>query len=66
MFCEVKSKSGDGFGDPLEMVDARKVERVRRAAAAWLARHEGLGGLDVRFDVIAERAGRIEHVADAF
>ena len=66
VFCEVKSKSGDGFGDPLEMVDARKVARVRRAATAWLARHPELDGLDVRFDVIAERAGRIEHLADAF
>jgi putative endonuclease len=66
VFCEVKSKSGDGFGDPLEMVDARKVARVRRAAAVWLIRHQELGGLDVRFDVIAERAGRIEHLADAF
>ena len=66
VFCEVKSKSGDRFGDPLEMVDARKVARVRRAAAAWLAGHQHLGGLDVRFDVIAERAGRIEHLADAF
>jgi len=66
VFCEVKSKSGDGFGDPLEMVDARKVARVRRAASAWLTRHQELGGLDVRFDVIAERAGHIEHLADAF
>jgi putative endonuclease len=66
VFCEVKSKSGDGFGDPLEMVDARKVARVRRAAAVWLIRHQELGGLDVRFDVIAERAGRIEHLPDAF
>ena len=66
VFCEVKSKSGDGFGDPLEMVDARKAARVRRAAAVWLARRDDLGGLDIRFDVIAERAGRIEHLADAF
>jgi Holliday junction resolvase-like predicted endonuclease len=42
------------------------VERVRRAATAWLARHSELDGLDVRFDVIAERAGRLQHVADAF
>ena len=27
---------------------------------------DDLGGLDVRFDVIAERAGRLEHLADAF
>ena len=66
VFCEVKSKSGDGFGDPLEMVDGRKIARIRRAATAWLAGHPELDGLDVRFDVIAERAGRIEHLADAF
>jgi putative endonuclease len=66
VFCEVKSKSGDGFGDPLEMVDARKARRVRRAATAWIARHPEASGLDVRFDVIAERAGRIEHLPDAF
>lgn len=66
VFCEVKSKSGERFGDPLEMVDARKVARVRRAAVAWLARHPELSGLDVRFDVIAERAGKLEQLADAF
>ncbi len=66
VFCEVKSKSGGGFGDPLEMVDTHKAARVRRAATAWLARHPELDGLAVRFDVIADRAGRLEHVPDAF
>jgi putative endonuclease len=66
VFCEVKSKTGDRFGDPLEMVTPVKVERVQRAAAAWLARNSQHAGLDVRFDVIAERAGRIEHVPHAF
>ena len=66
VFCEVKSKQGDGFGDPLEMVTAEKARRVRRAAEQWLAANPRLARLDVRFDVIAERAGRIEHVPDAF
>ena len=66
VFCEVKSKTGDGFGDPLEMVGTVKAQRVRRAADAWLARHAEAQGLVVRFDVIADRAGRIEHVPDAF
>jgi putative endonuclease len=66
VFCEVKSKSGDGFGDPLEMVDDRKAARIRRAALAWLTRHPEAARLEVRFDVIAERAGRIEHLPDAF
>lgn len=66
VFCEVKSKSGDGFGDPLEMVTPEKERRVRRAAELWLARHPETAGLQVRFDVVAERAGRLQHVADAF
>jgi putative endonuclease len=65
-FCEVKSKQGDGFGDPLEMVTAEKARRIRRAAEQWLAANPRLARLEVRFDVIAERSGRIEHVPDAF
>ena len=65
-FVEVKSKSGDGFGDPAEMVSAVKVARIRRAASAWLEGHPEVAGLEVRFDVIAERARRIEHLKGAF
>jgi putative endonuclease len=66
VFCEVKGKSGDRFGDPLEMVDDEKQRRVRRAASAWLAARPELAGLRVRFDVVAERGGRLERLADAF
>jgi putative endonuclease len=66
VFCEVKSKSGDGFGDPLEMVTPEKARRVRRAAEAWLATHHESKGLAVRFDVITEWGGRLEHLPDAF
>jgi putative endonuclease len=65
-FVEVKSKAGDGFGDPLEMVTPVKVERLRRAAAAWLLSNPALVGLELRFDVAAERARRLEVVQDAF
>ena len=65
-FVEVKSKSGDGFGDPAEMVSPVKMARIRRAASAWLREHPQLEGLDVRFDVVAERARRIEHLRGAF
>ena len=61
VFVEVKSKAGDGFGDPLEMVTPVKVERLRRAAAAWLAERPAER---YRFDVVAERAGRIEVLRD--
>ena len=66
VFCEVKAKTGTGFGDPLEMVTPEKVRRVRRAAEVWLAAHDECSGLEVRFDVVVERGGRLEHVADAF
>jgi putative endonuclease len=66
VFCEVKSKAGDRFGDPLEMVDAEKARRVRRAAEIFLARHPELSALRVRFDVIAIWRGRLRRLADAF
>ena len=65
-FVEVKSKSGDGFGDPFEMVNDVKIARIRRATEVWLRLHPELESLDVRFDVIAERAGTIQHLPDAF
>ena len=66
VFCEVKEKGGDRFGDPLEMVDEEKQRRLRRAADAWLERHPETNGLEVSFDVIAVRNGRLERLAEAF
>jgi putative endonuclease len=66
VFCEVKEKSGERFGDPLEMVDDEKQRRLRLAAAAWLVRHPETAGLQVSFDVIAVRGGQLERVAEAF
>ena len=44
VFCEVKGKTGGGFGDPLEMVDEEKLRRLRLAAETWLARNPALLG----------------------
>ena len=66
VFCEVKEKLGDQFGDPLEMVDDEKQRRLRWAADAWLERHPETEGLEVSFDVIALRDGRLERLAEAF
>jgi putative endonuclease len=66
VFVEVKSKAGDRLGDPLEMVTPVKIERIRRAASAWLATNRDAAGLEVRFDVVAVRRGRIEQVPGAF
>ena len=66
VFCEVKSKAGDEYGDPAEMVSREKLRRLRRAAEAWLARHPECRGCEVRFDVVAVRGRRLECVRAAF
>jgi len=66
VFCEVKSKSGRRYGDPLEMVGPEKVRRIRHAATAWLADRPHLGGLEVHFDVVTETDGRLRRLPNAF
>lgn len=66
VFCEVKSKAGDAFGEAVEMVDEEKQRRIRGAATAWLAEHPEHGGLQVVFDVIAVQEGRLVRLAEAF
>jgi putative endonuclease len=66
VFCEVKSKSADGYGIPAEMVSAEKMRRLQRVAEAWLARHPDLAACAVRFDVIAVRGRRLECLRQAF
>jgi putative endonuclease len=66
IFCEVKEKTGEWFGDPLEMVDEEKQRRLRRAAGSWLASHPETAGLVISFDVMAVRGRRLERVPEAF
>ena len=62
VFCEVKARSGDGYGDPREAVGPEKVRRLRRAAEIWLARNPDLLELEVAFEVVGVRGRRIERV----
>jgi putative endonuclease len=62
VFCEVKMRSGLGFGDPREAVGPEKERRLRRAAEGFLARNPGLLDLDIAFEVAAVRGRRIERV----
>ena len=66
VFCEVKSKSGPGFGDPLEMVTPEKQRRLRIAAQAWLVRNPRHAHCRMRFDVVAERGGELTRLETAF
>jgi len=70
VFCEVKTRRSDRFGPPAEAVGARKVLRLRRLAARWLA-ESAVHPREVRFDVVsvlpqARGAARIEHIRAAF
>ena len=51
VFCEVKTRRGRGFGEPLDAVTWRKVARLRRLASAYLAEAGGHAG-PVRIDAV--------------
>ena len=65
-FVEVKEKTGHGYGSPLEMIDARKLECVRRASLRWLAAHPDLARLEVGFEAIGVSPGRVTRVRMTF
>jgi putative endonuclease len=69
VFCEVKTRTTDWWGDPSEAVSPIKQARLRRLAACWLSERRP-GPADIRFDVISVivRDGRTEvrHIRGAF
>ncbi|GAA4747023.1 YraN family protein [Modestobacter marinus] len=70
VFCEVKTRTGTGFGHPAEAVTADKRHRLRVLARAWLAAHDQHAP-DLRFDVVAVHVpssgpARVTHLRNAF
>jgi len=53
VFCEVKTRSGTGYGEPSEAVGHRKARTLRTLAGLWLAEHRPAGVADLRFDVVS-------------
>jgi putative endonuclease len=51
VFCEVKCRTGLGFGAPLESITHTKLRKLRQLAAHWLAT-EPLHADDIRLDAI--------------
>lgn len=70
VFVEVRKRSNDRLGHPLETIDTRKQSRVRRGATGWLIAQGLWERVAVRFDVIAivgdHDEQRIEWLANAF
>jgi putative endonuclease len=51
VFCEVKTRSGDAFGNPQDSVNRQKQNNLIRAANCYVLKHRIL--LEVRFDIIS-------------
>jgi len=68
-FVEVKARSGDDFGDPVEAVNHRKQRELTKSAQTWIDRH-GRTGEAYRFDVmgilVKEQRVFVRHVPGAF
>jgi putative endonuclease len=67
--CEVKTRTSIAYGTPLEAIDQRKLDRLRRLAARWLRAHDCHPD-DVRIDMVGVLAPpglpvEIEHVEGA-
>ena len=69
IFTEVKTRSGNGFGEPEDFVDARKQKLLVEAADEYiyLMNHQG----EVRFDFISvlfdqKNNNILKHIEDAF
>jgi putative endonuclease len=68
--CEVKTRSGTGYGGPAEAVTWQKAARIRRVTQEWLAQHQ-VRWCEIRFDVVAVLAPpdgpvTVQHYRSAF
>ncbi|MTD16687.1 YraN family protein [Nakamurella sp. YIM 132087] len=70
VICEVKTRSGTGYGLPAEAVTAGKRRKLRRLAQLFAGEY-GRGWMSFRFDVVSVLAPpgatpTITHLAEAF
>ena len=71
VFCEVKTRSGDGYGSPFDAVTQGKRRKLRRLGLLWLAQPHVRGFPRMRFDVVGVlwRPGEepsVDHRVEAF
>ena len=70
VFCEVKTRSGVGYGHPVEAVTGVKQRRLRTLAHRWLVDHDEHAP-ELRFDVVGvlirpSRQALVTHLRAAF
>jgi len=68
VFCEVKTRSGNAFGNPEQSVKRQKQQNLIRAAHYYVLKHRIM--LEVRFDIISIILNgdrhTLEHIPAAF
>ena len=69
VFCEVKYRENDEFGDPAYAITLKKQKQIRRIAQGYLYEHE-IKEQSCRFDVVTvwdvDGARHITHIRNAF
>ena len=69
VFVEVRTHTGEAFGDPLESVNLRKQRQIAKTALHYLSRNR-LFDREARFDVIGirweEEKPHLTHIKGAF
>ncbi len=67
IICEVKYRSSDAYGDPLEAITFSKRRSLSKAALGYLAKKGYPADTPLRFDVIGIYGdGQIRHIENAF
>lgn len=66
VFCEVKTRSSDAFGAPVEAVGRAKQARIRRLAARWLRETTARPAAEIRFDVASVIDGGVDVLEGCF
>ena len=65
VFVEVKRRQTLAYGRPVEAVDMRKANKIKKVAEIYLML-EGKSESDVRFDVVEIIGDDINHIKNAF
>ena len=66
VFFEVKFRTTSVYGSPLEAVNWRKQNLIRKVAQFYLMRHGLSEWTPCRFDVIAFEGDKMTHIENAF
>ena len=65
VFCEVKARTSNAFGAPIEAVGRQKRDRIRRLAARWLS-ESPVRPAGIRFDIASVLGGSVEVTEGCF